>query len=182
MFTYAVDDQTVLRLLERRHAPALYALTNSCRPHLRRWLPWVDATRSVDDTMRFIEHGLEQFAAGDGFHVGVWYRGALAGVAGYHGIDHANEKTSLGYWLGEPYQGRGLMTRACAALVDNAFGTFGLHRVEIRCATENLRSRAIPERLGFELEGTLREVEALYGRRVDHAVYGMLATQWRRDR
>jgi ribosomal-protein-serine acetyltransferase len=54
-----------------------------------------------------------------------------------------------------------------------------LHRLEVRCAVANARSRAIPERLGFRLEGTIREAEWLYDRFVDHAVYGLLEAEWR---
>lgn len=65
------------------------------------------------------------------------------------------------------------------AVVDYAFGRLGLHRVEIRCAADNHRSRAIPERLGFTQEGVLRESGYLNGRFVDMVVYGVLASEWR---
>jgi ribosomal-protein-serine acetyltransferase len=68
------------------------------------------------------------------------------------------------------------MTRAVKALIDHAFGELGLHRVEIRAAAENRRSRAIPERLGFEQEGILREAERVGERYQDLVVYGLLAS------
>ena len=71
------------------------------------------------------------------------------------------------------------MTTACRAYVDHAFTRLDVHRVEIRCAVENRRSRAIPERLGFRLEGTLRDAEWLYDHFVDSVVYGMLADEWK---
>ena len=67
------------------------------------------------------------------------------------------------------------MTRGCRALIAHGFTELDLHRVEIRCAVDNLKSRAIPERLGFRREGQLREVEWLYDHFVDHVVYGLLA-------
>jgi ribosomal-protein-serine acetyltransferase len=72
------------------------------------------------------------------------------------------------------------MTRSVSAVLDLAFGRYGMHRVEIRAAPGNVRSRAIPERLGFTEEGLCREVEWLYDHFVDHVVYGMLAREWTR--
>lgn len=70
------------------------------------------------------------------------------------------------------------MTAAVRALVDHALGVEQLNRVEIRAAVDNARSRAIPTRLGFTHEGTLREAEWLHGHPLDHAVYAILAAQW----
>ena len=70
------------------------------------------------------------------------------------------------------------MTMACRAVLDYAFGELGLNRVEIWCAVDNARSRAIPERLGFTHEGTTRQSQWLSDHHVDEAVYGRLASDW----
>jgi ribosomal-protein-serine acetyltransferase len=70
------------------------------------------------------------------------------------------------------------MTASCGCLLDYAFRNLGMNRVEIRCATGNTRSRAIPERLGFKEEGTVRQAEWLYDHYVDHVVYSMLRDEW----
>ena len=82
--------------------------------------------------------------------------------------------TSIGYWLAESAQRRGTMTRAVQTLLDHAFGVWQLHRVEIRAAVNNTRSRAIPERLGFNQEGVLRAAERIGKRYTDQVVYAML--------
>jgi ribosomal-protein-serine acetyltransferase len=99
------------------------------------------------------------------------------GVCGYHQIDWENRSTSIGYWIAESAQGAGTVTRAVQALVDNAFGTWRLHRVEIQAGAENQRSRAIPERLGFTREGVLRHAELVGTRYVDHVVYALLGPE-----
>src|SRR5207237_767367 len=71
-------------------------------------------------------------------------------------------------------QGRGTMTLAVARLVDYAFDVWQLHRVEIRAAVDNARSRAIPERLGFVQEGVMRDGERFGERYLDLVVYSML--------
>ena len=93
-------------------------------------------------------------------------------------MNWANRSTSIGYWLGERYRGSGVMTKSCKAFVEYAFRELNINRVEIRCAEKNLRSRAIPERLGFVNEGMIREAEWLYDHYVDHVVYGILAREW----
>ncbi len=179
MFVHRTDDQTELRLIEERHADTLHALIDRNREHLRPWLSWAGGTRSAADTREFIRGTLRRFAANNGFDAGIWHRGELAGMIGVHAIDWNNRKTSIGYWLGTEFQGKGLMTAACRAVVDHVLGELGLNRVEIRCAPGNRRSRAIPERLGFVQEGTLRQAEWLHDHFGDLVVYAMLAENWK---
>jgi ribosomal-protein-serine acetyltransferase len=128
----------------------------------------------------FIQLTRKQLVDNNGFQTAIRFRGALVGLIGHHGINWTNRSASLGYWLAEDAQGRGIMTEACRAYTSHAFGVLHLNRMEIRCAGENLRSRAIPERLAFRAEGTVRQVEWLYDHFVDHVIYGMLASEWER--
>ncbi len=173
-----IDEVTELRIYEERHAREVAELVDENRAYLRQWLPWVDNSRSIEDSKAFIQNSLQQFAHNEGFQLGIWYRGKLAGGIGYHPINWANRKVEIGYWLGEAFQGKGLMTKACSTLVTYAFDELGLHKVEIHCATENIRSCAIPKRLGFTQEGILRDAEWLYDHFVDLVVFGMLAREW----
>jgi ribosomal-protein-serine acetyltransferase len=172
-----VDDEVVLSVIQERDAADIFELTNRNRQYLREWLPWVDTTQSVADTRAFLLRSLEQVRQSDGFQTRIDYRGQLAGMIGHHYHDWVNKRTEIGYWLSEPLQGRGIMTRACRTLTDFAFDSLGLNRVEIRVATDNQRSRAIPEHLGFSAEGVLREVAWLNNRFVDLVVYAKLAKE-----
>ena len=178
MFTYKIDDDTELRLLEEQYAQELFDLTDSNRDQLRKWLPWVDATKAVDDSREFILKSLEQYEKNGAVNAGIWHHGRLAGVISFVMLDVYNRNTWLGYWLCEQYQGKGLVTAACRVMLATAFEDMGLNRVEIRAATENSRSRAIPERLGFRLEGILRESTWLHDHFHDMAVYSMLRSEW----
>ncbi|WP_096155282.1 MULTISPECIES: GNAT family N-acetyltransferase [Bacillus] len=174
MFYFKLNDTSELRLLEPRHAENLFLLTDKSRDYLREWLPWVDFTKNVRDSKEFIEGTIKQLGNNNGFQAGIWYKGELAGVIGLHGINWANKSTSLGYWLGEEFQGVGLMTSACKSVIEYCFNELNLNRIEIRAATENLKSQAIPERLGFKREGCIRSSEFLYDRYVDHFVFGLI--------
>jgi ribosomal-protein-serine acetyltransferase len=100
-------------------------------------------------------------------------------VIGYVTVDWTSRSTRIGYWLDERQQGKGTITAAVRLLVDHALTTWQLNRVEIVVATENRRSRAIPERLGFREEGTLRQYQLVDGRYLDCLVYSMLAADER---
>ncbi len=174
MFCIQVDEDLSLGLFEKRHAGELADLIDSSRSYLREWLPWIDYSKTTEDSEQFIQRSLEQFARNDGFQLAIRYKGKIAGIIGLHTINWSNRSTSIGYWLGEGFQGNGLMTKANAAVVGYCFEELGLHRIEIRAATGNTKSQAIPERLGFQKEGCIRECEWLYDHFVDHYVYGLL--------
>ncbi len=179
MWSCSLGPDAELRLLEERHAEELFALTDRNRAYLREWMPWVDPTRTADDTRKFIRGTMEQFARNDGFVAGLWHAGRIAGSIGLHKVDWGNGATSLGYWVSADLQGKGLATRASRAIVDHAFRELKLNRMEIRCGVENKKSRRIPEKLGFKLEGVARQAEKLYDRFIDVAVYSMLASEHR---
>lgn len=166
-----------LRLLDESDAGELHALIERNRDHLARWLPWAEG-QTAADTLGFIRRARGQLDRNDGFQAAVVRSGAIAGVIGYHGVDWSSRSTSVGYWLGERSQGAGTMTEAVRALTDHALLTWKLNRVEIRAASKNLRSRAIPGRLGFREEGTLRQAERVGDLYLDIVVYSMLAAEW----
>ncbi|WP_243302703.1 GNAT family N-acetyltransferase [Geothrix oryzisoli] len=168
-----------LRPLCLRDARPLFALVDANRDRLRRWLPWPDANRSLLDSRAYILRVRAQEKLGTALSFGLWWKGSLVGVAGFVWIDPANRSAGIGYWLAREAEGHGLMTAAVSALTRHGFHTLKLNRIEIRAGVRNRRSRAIPERLGFCHEGTLRQSERLGSRFVDHAVYGMLAGEWR---
>ncbi|WP_232696733.1 GNAT family N-acetyltransferase [Brevibacillus daliensis] len=181
MNTIEISADLMLIQCRIEDASALFHLTDRNREFLKEFLPWLDTVRGVEDSRQFIRFGMEQAKNKQGFHYGIWYQGNLAGTIAVHGIKWAHCKTTIGYWLGSEYQGKGIMTKAIEAYLDRViFGEWNLHRVEIAAATINLKSRAIPERLGFQLEGIIRENEWLYDHYVDHAVYGMLQHEWKR--
>jgi ribosomal-protein-serine acetyltransferase len=168
-----------LRLLEEPDAQELYAAIEANREHMAHWMPWA-AGQTLEDTLAFIQRTREQLASNDGFQTAVIDDGRIVGVVGFHGVSWLHRSTSIGYWLAESAQGRGTMTRAVGALVDHARRTWRLHRVEIRVAVDNTRSRALPERLGFTKEGVARDAERVGDRYLDQAVYSLLAGEWDR--
>ena len=179
MFRHQVTDEIELRLIEHCHAEEIFGVVDANRKYLRQWMPWLDHSKSSADITAYIETTLRQYAEGKGFQAGIWVGSRFCGTIGHHPINWEHRSTALGYWLDADYQGRGIVTKCCRAIVDDAFARLKLHRVVIRVAVENRRSRAIPERLGFSLEGIARHGQWLYDRFLDIAIYSMLETEWK---
>jgi ribosomal-protein-serine acetyltransferase len=179
MFVRPVAPGIELRLFDLKDADELFAVIEAERAHLREWLPWVDFSRSADDLRHFIERVRNQFALNQGPQAALWVDGCIAGSVGCHPIDWPNRHCSIGYWLRGSLQGRGIVSRACSAMLDYLFDELGLHRVTIQCGTGNRKSCAIPERLGFVREGVIRQGEWVNDHWVDLVVWGMLEEEWR---
>ena len=178
MFTYSIDEELSLKLVTLLDAPRIFELTEQSRTYLREWLPWLDSTNTVYDTENYVKFSMKLFAENNGLNTAILYREEIVGIAGFNQLNWGNKTAYIGYWLGESYQGNGIMTRVAKGLTNIAFDEFNMNKVEIRAAIENKKSRSVPERLGYVYEGTIRSAEWLYNHYVDHAVYGMLAEEW----
>ncbi|QSO52701.1 GNAT family N-acetyltransferase [Alicyclobacillus curvatus] len=181
MFTYIVDEEVSLRLVERRHVEELFQVIVTNADHVGRWLPFARATTQVTDTLAFVDSALIDFAAGKGLVAGIWYCSQLVGTIGLR-IDKGHQSASVGYWIDSSHEGRGIVTRACRALINFAFDELKLHRIEIRANPGNVKSRAIPERLDFVEEGIVRGAFKLYDKFEDSIIYGLLCDEWHHKR
>ncbi len=173
-FCLHVDEQTEIRLLRIEDADTMYDVTIRNRGHLEPWMSWMDRVIDVSDTYGFLRNAEKEAFDHTAFKSGIWQRGELIGAIDLHDIDWQNAHACIGYWLDKGHTGRGIMTQSVRVMTEYAFEALGLHRVEIHVATENHASRRIPERLGFTLEGTLREVQLLRGAYHDHALYALI--------
>ena len=93
-------------------------------------------------------------------------------------MDVINGIGHVGYWLGEGYTGKGIMTKAVIELIHLGFENWPILKIEIHCADNNLKSRAIPEKLRFKNEGTIRRTARVYEEHQDHIIYGLLKEEY----
>ena len=177
MFPRKIDKSLTLSLLSQRHTQSLFDLTNSNREFLRPWFPWIEFTVQEKDTEKFIRDQNKLYQNKKAVQVAIEYSNRIIGMVDYHEIDFDNAVGHIGYWLGEEFNGNGFMTSSVREMISIGFNDFELNRIEIQCAIENIKSRAIPERLGFVQEGILRSLEKVNGRFLDHAVYGLLKNE-----
>ena len=160
------------------HADPTFTLIDNNRAHLKAWLPWVDRMQTVQDFRNFLLGAMKRMAEKQEVSYMIIYEGKVVGRVGIYNLDHQNKIGSIGYWLGEAFQGKGLITQACQEIIHEGFTKLGLNRIEIKCATGNTRSQAMPERLGFTKEGILRQAELVNGKFHDLYLYSMLKLEW----
>ena len=177
MATIVVDDEILLRRPTLEDAEALFFLVDSNRQYLRRWLPWVDFVTSLEDERLWVQTHLAEDAPE--YVLLMVYKGEVVGAVGIRGRGSRSRQIEIGYWIAENMQGRGIVTRSCLVIIGYMFEQLDMNRVVIRASVDNLRSRVIPHRLGFTLEGIERQSELLYDDTFqDMAVYSMLASEW----
>lgn len=121
-------------------------------------MPWVKEWDAPEQGAIFVRRCHAKWAAREDFAFGLWERatGAYLGGSGLHRIDWSVPNAEIGYWIRTGSEGRGFVTEAAALIAAFAFDVLHAQRVRIRCAAENVRSAAVPRRLGFVHEATLR--------------------------
>lgn len=179
MKTIDIDKNIILRELILEDYKDIFHTINTQREYLGRWLPFVEFTKEPDDSKAFVESIInspeDQFE-----HIfTIRYQDQFAGIIGFKSTDKQNQKTEIGYWLSEKYQGKGIMTRAVEKLCNFAFHELNKNRIEIKCAVGNEKSKSIPKRLGFFYERIERDGELLTGNIfTDIEVYSLLKREY----
>ena len=170
-----ISDELSLKPLEEGDEKHIFAALDSERGYFGEWLPFVEFTKSEADSLDFVKSVLSMPEAFFEPAFTIWFKSEFAGLVGFKETDFLNKKSEIGYWLREEFQKKGIMTRSVAALLRFAFEERGINRIQIKVAPENLRSRGIPERLGFKFEGIERDSELVKGDLFrDAEVYSML--------
>lgn len=181
MFVYKVDDNIKLRLFNLQDTKELHELTIKSKDTLRKWLSWVDYNvKDINNTEKYIRKSLETFSESGGYPSGIAiiYKSNIAGTICFNEINRSNKYCIIGYWLGDEFQGKGIMIKTVKAIIDITFNEFKLNRIEFRIASENEKSKKIPIKLGFKEEGKIRQGGFLYDHYVDLIIYGILAEEW----
>ena len=161
-----------LELLEQHHAQELYELIVANQERLARWETWAHGDVGVSAQVGYIAHCLRGFAEGRALQFVIRQHGELVGRCGLT-LTPWLLTGDLGYWVDKGIEGSGVAKAACQAVITEGFAR-GLARLEVHTDTTNLRSRALAERLGFTLDGVLRNGGSTGAARHDVAVYGLL--------
>jgi len=169
-----IDDQIRIELIEEKHTQSIFDMVNENRNHLRPWLPFVDRMQTVEFTKNFVTGTMQRNKDGIEYAFVIFNNDKMVGRIGVYKIDYQNSIGEIGYWIIENSQGNGIVTKCCKGLIDFCFNDLKLNRMEIKCGTENLKSKTIPEKLNFTKEGVIRQGELLYDKFIDLNLYSFL--------
>ncbi len=168
-----LGDGLEIRRLDSSDIEELQGVIDENRERLRMWMWWADGS-TIDTTRDFVQAAID----GDKLDpLAIVADDALVGVIGAEASPITGNH-EIGYWIASSHEGRGIVRRACAALISHLFEVVRCHRVVITAGTDNVRSRAIPQALGFTHEGTLREAGKDPNGYHDIEVYGLLEHEW----
>ncbi|MCK4662969.1 MAG: GNAT family N-acetyltransferase [Bacteroidales bacterium] len=173
-----IDNEIKLKEIDIDDANEIFDLIDNNREYLREWLPFVDTTKKVEDTLNFIKSVRNKNFEEREITTVIIYKGQKVGVIGFRDTDKLNHRTEIGYWLAKKYQGNGIIIRSCKSLINYAFNNLNINRITIRYAVENIKSSKIPKKLNFKFEGIEREGEYINGIYHDLNVYGLLKKEW----
>lgn len=169
----------VLRPLEADDAPALAALYAKNRQFLAPWQPLRPDDYFTEAGQRVaIEALLAQQVTGSAVPMVIidGSRDAVGTFSIASIIRGAFQSCSVGYWLAEQAQGRGLATAALRQAVELAYADLRLHRIQAETLTHNVRSQRVLERVGFEQYGEARSYMHIAGEWQDNVLYQLLTT------
>ncbi|MFJ2589060.1 GNAT family N-acetyltransferase [Streptomyces sp. NPDC087538] len=178
MFTLPLGDTARLRPLEPWHAPEFLAHIDRARPHVDRWIPWATFSTDRASATAVLQRYADKQAQDAARIYGIWLDGTLVGGVMFTRFDSASGVCEVGCWLEAAGEGRGLVTRACEALIDWAFAERGMSRVEWWVAAGNTRSVEVARRLGMTRDGVLRKHTEYRGERRDIEVWSVLSEEW----
>lgn len=179
--TYRIETKRlVVRCYNPSDAQMLADSVRESAEHLKPWMPWAhNEPEPFEEKVKRLQSFRGRFDLGQDYVYGIFNREEtrLLGGTGLHTRLGENE-LEIGYWIHEDFVNRGLATESTAALIKVAFEIIHVRRIEIHCDPGNLASAAVPRKLGFTHEGTLRAKTAFLDGWSDSMVWGLLESEY----
>lgn len=174
-----INEHIFLRTIDLSDAPILFYTITENRNHLRKWVQWIDFIKSENDTKNLIEEGHFEMKKQKSLRMGIFEGQKMKGYIEMQDWDHTLKKVRVGYWLTKEAQGKGLMYKASTIFIDYLFKNLELNKIELVHLPENSRSAALAKKLGFKIEGILRDNIITNGAFKDLIVQGLLKSEFK---
>ena len=176
--TKLVGERVILCVGDPDQWKAWRILRDMSRDYLVPWEPeWPENALAYSFYCGILRRQWREWRDGTGYAFTVFMQGTTApiligGITLSDVIYAASQKGTIGYWIGKPYAGQGLMTEAVGLICGFAYNTLQLRRIEASCLPHNDPSKAVLRRCGFEEEGYAKEYLQINGKREDHLLWG----------
>jgi RimJ/RimL family protein N-acetyltransferase len=168
-----------LQKQKMENASLMFDYVDKDRERLKRFLPWPDFVKTVDDEKGFIEKCLKEWENHEAAAYALFRNDTdeyMGNITAFD-LNWDHESCEIGYWILGDFEGKGYMSEAVSLLESTLFEV-GFHRIIIRCDPQNERSKNIPRKLGYHYEGTLRDCHKEKRGYVSLEVYSRLSSDW----
>lgn len=173
-------ERLVIRCYQPSDAQLLADSVRDSVEHLKPWIPWVhNEPEPFEEKVKRVLRFRGSFDMQQDYVYGIFNREEtrLLGGTGLH--TRLNEKQlEVGYWIHRDFIKQGFAVESAAALVKAAFEIIRVHRIEIHCDPRNHASAAVPRKLGFTHEGTLRAKTPFLDGWSDSMIWGLLDSEY----
>ncbi len=129
--------------------------------------------------MEFIQQSQHQLHVQEALALGVFYDDIIIGGIGMHDWSHDTGRAQIGYWICKEYEGKGIIMRSLEGFIEYLFTITGLNKIEIHYVPANIRSAEVARKLGFRIEGIIRQSTIRNGMPEDIVVTGLLKSEWK---
>jgi [ribosomal protein S5]-alanine N-acetyltransferase len=170
--------RTILRAFTEDDAQPLFE--HARNPNVTRYTLW-EAHRTVADTLIFLrDYAVLRYLEGmaEPYAITIKPDPRPVGSCGCFWAAMQHQTMELGYWIAEPFWGKGLVVEACRAVLDFVFAEYGPERVQARVIEGNDASARVLAKLGFRDEGTLRRSLLRRGKFEDVRMFSVLRGEW----
>jgi ribosomal-protein-serine acetyltransferase len=174
MLVFEIGNNIKLEMYTPFDAEELFNVVEKNRDYLREWLPWVDSTKEVNDIRAFLEKSIKSYSEKKRIGYLIKIDNKIVGILDAFLHNESTETYQIGYWISKIESSKGIMTKSVKILIELVFKILNAKKIEIYCATTNIPSNKISQKLGFKLEGTIRNAEKVNNKIYDLNLYGLM--------
>ncbi|UVJ43366.1 GNAT family N-acetyltransferase [Pseudomonas sp. LS1212] len=166
-----VSESIQLEVADAKFSEQIYETVRRNKEHLSTFLDWPKQVTRPTDSRHFMTSAAASHAAATSKTFVILFNDTPIGIIGFNSIDKQGKTASIGYWLDEQFQGRGIISKSLKCLLENASRNNFLNHFTLKCATHNKKSNSVALRNGFTFEGILKEAEIINGVYHDQNIY-----------
>lgn len=178
MLQLEVNKDLFLKSFSIENATEVLSCIQRNTSHLQQWIPWIKPKSDLGQIEAFIYEQIKHAEHQEGIMLGIYQNNELIGMIGLQDWDHQLGIAELGFWIEKRRLRQGIMTVAIKRLVQFGFTEMQLNKIIATFSITNVRAHKLLERIGFKLEGVLRNQMLHHGIKTNKVVMGFLKEEW----